>query len=184
MRIWTQHVTWCDDFMQRLFTECRVNANVEWCFVIGHCHGNGALFDVGVDAEFSETSLQQFPLQSECQRFCSTTGRIVRCCAAHAQVNVHCTSARPTRAEVPRSGTQRVTRRTSSAKQTLCSFLFHSQYDTNSFYTIVIFNNGIIASINRSLFQQEYFRTECARSWVANAKFTKTRGACVTPAQQ
>ncbi len=36
------------DFMQRLFTECRVNANVEWCFVIGQCHGNNALFDVGV----------------------------------------------------------------------------------------------------------------------------------------
>ena len=38
------------DFMQRRFTERRVNANVEWCFVIGQCHGNGARFDVGVDA--------------------------------------------------------------------------------------------------------------------------------------
>ncbi len=35
------------DFMQRRLTERRVNAKVEWCFVIGQCHGNGALFDVG-----------------------------------------------------------------------------------------------------------------------------------------
>ncbi len=26
------------------------NANVELCFVIGQCHGNGALSDVGVGA--------------------------------------------------------------------------------------------------------------------------------------
>ncbi len=36
------------DFMQRRFTERRVNTNVGWCFMIGQCHGNGALFDVGV----------------------------------------------------------------------------------------------------------------------------------------
>ena len=49
------------DFMQRRFTERRVNANVEWCFVIGQCHGNSALFDVGVDGVFSETSLHKVP---------------------------------------------------------------------------------------------------------------------------
>ncbi len=38
------------DFMQRRFTERCINANVELCFVIGQCHGNGALFDVGVGA--------------------------------------------------------------------------------------------------------------------------------------
>ncbi len=37
------------------------NANVEWCFVIGWCRGNCALFDVGIDAGFSETSLQKVP---------------------------------------------------------------------------------------------------------------------------
>ncbi len=51
------------DFMQRRFTERRVSANVEWCFVIGQCHGNSAPFDVGVDATFSET-LQKVPSRS------------------------------------------------------------------------------------------------------------------------
>ncbi len=36
------------DFMQRRFTERLVNANVKYCFMIGQCHGNGALLDVGV----------------------------------------------------------------------------------------------------------------------------------------
>ena len=49
------------DFMQRRFTERRVNANVEWYFVIGQCHGNGALLDVGVDGAFSETCLHKVP---------------------------------------------------------------------------------------------------------------------------
>ncbi len=32
------------NLMQRRCTERRVNANAEWCFVIGQCHGNSALF--------------------------------------------------------------------------------------------------------------------------------------------
>ncbi len=45
--------------MQRRFTERRVNACVEWCYVNGKCHGNGSLFDVVVDGAFSETSLNE-----------------------------------------------------------------------------------------------------------------------------
>ncbi len=37
-------------------------ADVEWCFVIGQCHGNRAVFDVGVDGAFSETSLRKVPI--------------------------------------------------------------------------------------------------------------------------
>ncbi len=51
--------------MQRRFTERRVNANVEWCFLIGQCRGNSALFDVGVDGAFSETSLHKTPMFDE-----------------------------------------------------------------------------------------------------------------------
>ncbi len=47
--------------MQRRFTERHVNTKVEWCFVIGQCHGNNVLFDVGVDGAFSETSLHKVP---------------------------------------------------------------------------------------------------------------------------
>ncbi len=48
---------------QRRFTERRVNANVEWCSVIGQCHGNSVLFDVGVDAAFSERPLHKVPVE-------------------------------------------------------------------------------------------------------------------------
>ncbi len=54
------------DFMQRRFAERRFNANVEWCFVIGQCHGNSALFDVGVDAASSETSLHKVTIKCKC----------------------------------------------------------------------------------------------------------------------
>ncbi len=47
--------------MQRRFTERRVNANVEWRFVIGHCHENSTLFGIGFDGAFSETSLHKVP---------------------------------------------------------------------------------------------------------------------------
>ncbi len=60
---WRQNYTieFNRDFMQRRFTERRVSTNIEWCFVIGQCHGNNALSDVGVDAAFGETSLHKVP---------------------------------------------------------------------------------------------------------------------------
>ncbi len=60
----------------------RVNANVELCFVIGQCHGNSALFDVGVDGAFSETSFALCQLQSQTLRlllsswWCWQCGRV------------------------------------------------------------------------------------------------------------
>ncbi len=49
------------DFMQRRFAERCVNANVELCFVIGQCHGNGALFDVGVGATCASNVVHKVP---------------------------------------------------------------------------------------------------------------------------
>ncbi len=49
------------EIMQRRFTERRVNANVEWYFVIGQCHGNGTLFDVGVDVTCASNAVHKVP---------------------------------------------------------------------------------------------------------------------------
>ncbi len=62
------------DFMQRRFTERRANANQ--CFVIGHCHGNGALFDVGVGAICASNVVHKVPnLLDERTWFASSPGR-------------------------------------------------------------------------------------------------------------
>ncbi len=56
--------------MQRRFTERRVNANVELCFVIGQCHGNSALFDVGVGATCVSNVVHKVPNVSSKTRLC------------------------------------------------------------------------------------------------------------------
>ncbi len=47
--------------MQRRFTECRINANVKLCFVIGQCHGNSALFDIGIGATCTSNVVHKVP---------------------------------------------------------------------------------------------------------------------------
>ncbi len=47
--------------MHRHFTERRVNANVEWFFMIGHCHGNSALFDVALTGRSAKHRCVKFP---------------------------------------------------------------------------------------------------------------------------
>ena len=62
----TERLTPCliGDFMQRRLTERRVNANVELCFMIGHCHANGALFDIGVAATCASNVVHKVPRAS------------------------------------------------------------------------------------------------------------------------
>ncbi len=62
LKFWHQTSLFKLTFMQRRFTERRVNANVEWCFVIGQCHGNGALFDVGVGATCASNVVHKVPI--------------------------------------------------------------------------------------------------------------------------
>ena len=63
--------------MQRRFTEGLINANVEWCFVIGQYHGNGALYDVGVGTTCASNVVHKVP-NVPCPRVRSTEDVVLR----------------------------------------------------------------------------------------------------------